>query len=151
MQRFGSGLNLNSPLHMIALPGVFTVDKAKFHPLKAPNKTALRTLLNRVIQRLVRSFEKEGLFLPDTEQLWLHLGFCRPLASLCATPILYRIEIGPHSRSLKRTSHAPSFIQTDNHEKTLTAGRDGFSFNFAVACRPYQRDRLERLCSDIRR
>ena len=42
---------------MIALDGVYTVGKsgkAKFHRVKAPNQTELRTLLNRVIQRVVR-------------------------------------------------------------------------------------------------
>jgi hypothetical protein len=45
---------------MIALDGIYTVGKsgkAKFHRVKAPNQTELRTLLNSVIQRVVRRLE----------------------------------------------------------------------------------------------
>ena len=71
VQRFGSALNLNIHLHMLALDGVYTVGKsgkAKFHRVKAPNQSELRTLLNRVIQRVVRRRKKEGLLIPDPEQ-----------------------------------------------------------------------------------
>ena len=60
VQRFGSALNLTIHLHMIALDGIYTVGKsgkAKFHRVKAPNQTELRTLLNSVIQRVVRRLE----------------------------------------------------------------------------------------------
>ena len=53
---------------MIALDGVYTVGKsgkAKFYRVKAPNQTELRTLLYRVIKRVVRRLEKEGLLIPD--------------------------------------------------------------------------------------
>jgi hypothetical protein len=87
VQRFGSALNLNIHLHMAALDGVYTVSKsgkAKFHRVKAPNQTELQTLLNRVIQRVVRRLEKEGLLIPDPEQPWLDLDFHEPLDSLSA-------------------------------------------------------------------
>jgi hypothetical protein len=133
---------------MIALDGVYTVGKSgkvKFHRVKAPNQTELRTLLNRVIRRVVRRLEKEGLLIPDPEQPWLDLDFHEPLESLSVASIRYRIAIGPHSGGRALTLHDPSFIRTDKHEKTLTADRDGFSLNAAVSCQPYQSDRLERL------
>jgi hypothetical protein len=138
---------------MIALDGVYTVGKsgkAKFHRVKAPNQTELRTLLNRVIQRVVRRLEKEGLLIPDPEQPWLNLDFHEPIDSLSAASTeasdrRYRIAIGPHSGSRTLTLHDPSFIRTDKPAKALTADRDGFSLNAAVSCQPYQRDRLERL------
>ena len=139
---------------MIALDGVYTAGKsgrAKFHRVKAPNKSELRSLLNRVIQRLVRRLERESLLIPDPEQPWLDLDFHEPLDSLSAASIRYRIAIGPHSGSRTLTLHDPSFIRTDKHEKTLTADRDGFSLNAAVSCQPYQRDRLERLCRYVTR
>ena len=154
IQRFGSALNLNIHLHMIALDGVYTFGKsgkAKFHRVKAPNQTELRTLLNRVIQRVVRRLEKEGLLIPDPEQPWLNLDFHEPIDSLNAASIRYRIAIGPHSGSRTLTLHDPSFIRTDKPAKALTADRDGFSLNAAVSCQPYQRDRLERLCRYITR
>ena len=138
---------------MIAFDGVYTVGKsgkAKFHSVKAPNQTELRTWLNRVIQRVVHRLEKEGLLIPDPEQPWLDLGFHETLDSLTAASTeasdrQYRIAIGPHSGSRTLTLHDPSFIRTDNLQKALTADRDGFSLNAAVSCQPYQRDRLVRL------
>lgn len=153
VQRFGSALNLNIHLHMIALDGVYTIGKSgkvKFHRVKAPNQTELRTLLNRVIQRVVRKLEKEGLLIPDPEQPWLDLNFHEPMdtvsaASTEASDRRYRIAIGPHSGSRTLTLHDPMFIRTGKPAKALTADRDGFSLNAAVSSQPYQRDRLERL------
>ncbi|MFT6436825.1 MAG: hypothetical protein ACJAVI_004897 [Candidatus Azotimanducaceae bacterium] len=72
---------------MLALDGVYTVGKsgkAKFHRVKAPNQSELRTLLNRVIQRVVRRLEKEGLLIPDPEQPWLDLGIDEPIDAVIA-------------------------------------------------------------------
>ncbi|MFT7547903.1 MAG: hypothetical protein ACI9VI_001744 [Candidatus Azotimanducaceae bacterium] len=144
---------------MIALDGVYTVGKsgkAKFHRVKAPNQTELQTLLNRVIQRVVRRLEKEGLLIPDPEQPWFDLDFHEPLDSLSAASTetadhRYRIAIVPHSGSRTLTLHDPLFIRTDKLFKSFTADRDGFSLNAAVSCQPYQRDRLERLCRYVTR
>ena len=146
-------------LHMLALDGVYTVGKsgkAKFHRVRAPNQSELRTLLNRVIQRVVRRLEKEGLLIPDPEQPWLDLGIDEPIdaviaASTEASDRRYRIVMGPHSGSRTLTLHDPSFVRTDRPVKALTADRDGFSLNVAVSCQPYQRDRLERLCRYVTR
>jgi ribosomal protein S27E len=159
IQRFGSALNLNIHLHILALDGVYTVGKsgkAKFHLVKAPNQTELRTLLNRVIQRVVRKLEREGLLIPDPEQPWLDLGIHEPLDSLSAASTeasdrRYRIAIDPHSGSRTLALHDPSFVRTDRPVKALTADRDGFSLNVAVSCQLYQRDRLERLCRYVTR
>ena len=114
---------------MLVLDGVYTLGKsgkAKFHRVKAPNQTELRTLLNRVIQRVVRRLEKEGLLIPDPEQPWLDLDFHEPLDSLSAASVRYRIAMGPHSGRLTLTLHDPSFVRTDRPVKALTADRDGF-------------------------
>ena len=154
VQRFGSALNLNIHLHMLALDGVYTIGKSgkvKFHRVKAPNQTELRALLNRVIQRVVRRLENEGLLIPDPEQPWLDLDFHEPIDTVSAASIRYRIAIGPHSGNRTLTLHDPSFIRTGKPAKALTADRDGFSLNAAVSCQPYQRDRLERLCRYVTR
>jgi hypothetical protein len=122
-------------VHMLALDGVYTVGesgKAKFHRVKAPNQSKLRTLLNRVIQAVVRRLEKEGLLIPDPEQPWLDLGIDEPIdaviaASTEASDRRYRIAMGPHSGSRTITLHDPSFVRTDRPVKALTADRDGFS------------------------
>jgi hypothetical protein len=90
VQRFGSALNLNIHLRVLALDGAYTVGnlgKAKFYRVNASNQTELRTLLNRVSQRVVRRLEKEGLLIPDPELPWLYLGFHTPFDSLSAASI----------------------------------------------------------------
>ena len=69
------------------IDGVYTVGKsgrAKFHRVNPPNQAELRTLLNRVIQRVVRRLEREGLLIRDPEQPWLNLDFHEPMDSLSA-------------------------------------------------------------------
>ena len=87
----------------------------------------------------------------DTEQPWLDLDFHEPLDSVSAASVRYRIAIGPHSGNRTLTLHDPSCIKTDKSPKPLTVDRDGFSLNAAVSCKPYQRERLERLCRYITR
>jgi hypothetical protein len=134
---------------MIALVGVCTVNekgKAKFRRVTAPNQTEQRTLLNRLIQHVVRHLEREGLLIPDPDQSWLDLGFREPIDNVSAASIRYRIAIEPHSGNRTLTLHDPSFIQTDMVDNALTEVRGGFSLNAAASCQSYLRDRLERLC-----
>lgn len=154
VQRFGSALNLNIHLHMIILDGVYFAgahNEVKFHQVPAPTQVELQSLLNRVIHRVIRRLERDGLLIPDPEQPWLDLDFHEPLDSVSAASVRYRIAMGPHSGSRTLTLHDPSFIKTDKSPKPLTVDRDGFSLNAAVSCKPYQRDRLERLCRYVTR
>ena len=111
----------------------------------------LQSLLNRVIHRVVRRLERDGLLIADPEQPWLDLDFHEPLDLVRAASVRYRIAIGPHSGNRTLTLHDPSCIKTDKSPKPLTVDRDGFSLNAAVSCKPYQRERLERLCRYITR
>lgn len=65
--------------------------------MTAPNQAALQTLLNRVIQRLVRRLERDGLLIPDPEQPWLDLEFDQSMDTISAASVRYRIAMGPHS------------------------------------------------------
>jgi hypothetical protein len=55
VQRFGSALNLNVHLHMIALDGVYTFDDeaTRFHCVKAPTSADMQSLLDRIIRRTI--------------------------------------------------------------------------------------------------
>ena len=75
----------------------------------------------------------------------------QPLDSVRAASVRYRIAIGPHSGNRTLTLHDPSCIKTDKSPKPLTVDSYGFSLNAAVSCKPYQRERLERLCRYITR
>ena len=63
----------------------------------------------------------------------------------------YRIVMGPHSGNRTLTINNPALATNEVGHKSLTANRDGFSLNAAVACQPHQRARLERLCRYITR
>ena len=45
----------------------------------------------------------------------------------------------------------PGLQRTDTQPKPFTVDRNGFSLNVVVACRPQQRERLERLCRYVTR
>ena len=50
------------------------------------------------------------------------------------------------------TLHSPGAVSSESAPtKVLTAARDGFSQNAAVACEAHQRDKLERLCRYVSR
>ncbi len=70
VQRFGSALNLNVHLYMIALDGVYTFDddSSRFNPLKAPTSADLQSLLDRIIHRTISQLERDGVLIQDTEQ-----------------------------------------------------------------------------------
>lgn len=84
---------------MIVLDGVYTIgqsDKAKFHRVPAPNQAEIQKLLNRVIKRVVRRLERNGLLIADHEQPWLDLDFNEPMDTVsAASSARYRIAIGP--------------------------------------------------------
>lgn len=153
IQRFGSALNLNIHLHMIVLDGVYTPNagEPRFHRVTAPSQKTLETLLNRIIKRLVRKLERSGRLAADPQQPWLNFDDPEPLDSINAASIRYRIAMGPHSGNRTLTINNPAFASPDRYVKAMTANRDGFSLNAAVACQPHQRDRLERLCRYVTR
>ncbi len=64
---------------------------------------------------------------------------------LGAASIRYRIAIGPQSGQRTMTLHDPALIRPGLPDKPLTTHHNGFSLNAAVACKPHQRERLERL------
>jgi hypothetical protein len=147
IQRFGSALNLNIHLHMIVLDGVYSnsAGKLNFHRVIAPSQKQLETLLNRIIQRLIRKLERTGKLIADPEQLWLDLADPESLDDISAASIRYRMAIGPHSGNRTLTINNPALAIKEGGHKSLTTNREGFSLNAAVACQPHQRARLERL------
>jgi len=139
---------------MIVLDGVYAVTESgelRFHRVPGPSQTELQTLLNRVIQRVIRMLERAGLLITDPVQSWLELDSIDAMDTVRAASIRYRIAIGPHSGKRTLTLSDPAFVRTGKPTKALTADRDGFSLNAAVSCSRYQRHRLERLCRYITR
>ena len=75
IQRFGSSVNLNVHLHMLALDGVFVAahGKQRFRDVAAPDAQAPRALLDRIVTRIFLCLERDGLLVRDPEQPWLDL------------------------------------------------------------------------------
>ena len=99
IQRFGSALNMNVHLHMLVLDGVFVAayGKQRFREVAAPDSQTLQALLERIIARLLKSLERDGLFIRDLEQPWLDLETRDALDSFGAASIQYRIALGANA------------------------------------------------------
>ncbi len=158
IQRFGSALNLNVHLHMIALDGAFTFDEdaTRFHEAKAPSSDDMQRLLDRIIHRTVRQLERDGVLIQDTEQAYFDFSeadVSEPDIQdvLNAASMRYRIAIGPNQGQKTLTLRSDALVRSDTQPKPFTVNRDGFSLNASVSCQPHQRARLERLCRYITR
>ncbi len=139
---------------MIIADGVYTLtndDPLRFHRLIAPSPQQLQTLLNRLIQRIVRRLTKDGLLIQDPEYPWLDLEPNGAMDTLSAASIRYRIALGPKSGGRTFTLRNPSLAREDRPSKPFTVNQDGFSLNAAIACQPQQQDRLERLIRYVTR
>ena len=57
IQRFGSALNLNIHLHLLALDGAYTfaTGRPRFHRARAPTNDEIERLLDALIRRVVRT------------------------------------------------------------------------------------------------
>jgi len=149
IQRFGSALNLNIHLHLLVLDGAytFTDDTARFHHAPAPSQAELERLLDTLVRRITRTLVRAGVLVEDPEQPWLDLDVGSPLEQLAAAAVRYRITVGPLAGRKTMTLHSASAVARDGVTvKALTAARDGFSLNAAVACEAHQREKLERVC-----
>jgi hypothetical protein len=145
IQRFGSSLNLNVHAHMLILDGVYITDaegSPRFHPVKTPTQKQLDCLLNRIIQRVIRTLVKDGYLIEDAVQPGLDLSDHDPLDQLHAASCRYTIAMGPGQGNRVLTIHNPALVQPNQPRKTLTSNQNAFSLNAAVACQPHQRDRL---------
>ncbi len=64
----------------------------------------------------------------------------------------YRIAVGPMPKRKTLTLRTPGAVSGPREAaKPLTAARDGFSLNAALACKDHERDKLERLCRYVSR
>lgn len=101
IQRFGSTLNLNLHLHMLAIDGVYTADyegHPQFHELEAPGDPGIARLTASLAERIPKMLLRRGLG-PDSDpeesdpllrdQPWL--------AGLYAASVSGRTAFGPNA------------------------------------------------------
>ena len=177
IQRFGSALNLNIHLHLLVLDGAYTfvAGRPRFHRARAPTDDEIERLLDALIRRVVRTLtaapgilppaafvhpctSRAGALVvdPDEEGASPYLNLERPdddaLAVLESASVRYRIAVGPIAGRKTLRLQVPGALSTATRvTKRLTATRDGFSLNAAVACRAGERKKLERLCRYVAR
>jgi Putative transposase. len=73
IQRFGSAANLDLHLHGLVLDGVYctTGSAPVFHPVRAPTAEQLQSLLNRIVQRLMRLLTRQGYLIEEQGMAYL--------------------------------------------------------------------------------
>ena len=130
----------------------------RFHRAWPPTGDGLERLLDALIRRIVRTLTRSGALVEGSDeegaQPYLDLG--RPdddaLAALESASVRYRIAVGPMPERKTLRLQAPGAAVTSvDSAKPLTATRDGFSLNAAVARRAGERKKLERLCRYVAR
>ncbi len=143
---------------MLVPDGAYTFanGQARFHRAPAPSDLDLERLLDTLIRRITRTLVRTGVLVEDPEYPWLDIhpdnGGDTALEQLAGAAVRYRIAVGPIAGRKTMTLHSPVNLSGEcAPAKALTAARDGFSLNAAVACEAHQRDKLERLCRYVSR
>ncbi len=150
IQRFGSALNLNLHLHMLAIDGVYAADddgNPRFHAVPAPGDHEIARLAGSLAERIPKWLIGRGLG-PDTDPEEADpLSRDQPwLAGLYAASISGRTAFGPNpGRRVTRVGD-----QVDPESMTALASPrcasvNGFSLHANVAVAARDRQRLERL------
>ena len=148
--RFGSALNLNLHLHMLAIDGVYAADDdghPRFQEVPAPEDHEIARLTASLAERIPKMLRRRGLG-PDSdpeesdpllrEQPWL--------AGLYAASISGRTAFGPNAgRRVTRTRDQvdPESMQVLTSPRCASVA--GFSVHANVAVPARDRQRLERL------
>jgi hypothetical protein len=142
-QRFGSKLNLNVHLHVLAPDGAYRFEhgKARFHGARGVRPVELEALLTTIITRVTRTLVRAGVLVTKDEQPYVDL-------QLAGAAIRYVIAAGPQAGRATMRLHDPLLVVASSGARTkpFTAARDGFSLNCAVGCEVHERGKLERLC-----
>ena len=150
IQRFGSALNLNLHLHMLAIDGVYAADddgNPRFQEARAPGDQEIARLTASLAERIPKMLLRRGLG-PGSDpeeadpllrdQLWL--------AGLYAASVSGRTAFGPNAgRRVTRTRDQvdPEGMQVPASPRCATVA--GFSVHANVAVPARDRQRLERL------
>lgn len=155
IQRFGGSINLNVHFHQLYLDGVYELDNegrpSTWHMTKAPTKSELSEVLNKIIKRITKLLEKKGIIQRDEEDfLQINLEEDDALASLQAGAATYRFSIGPNKG--KKALTLKTVPESDHNSQTgLVAINSGFSLHAGVSMAGNERDRIEKLCLYIAR
>ena len=100
IQRFGSAANLNIHLHCLVLDGVYRMQNGvpAFHGVRTPTAEQLQTLLDQIIQRVMKALTRHGALIEEEGMTFLaDMEVDTALASLQSAACTYRIALGPRA------------------------------------------------------
>jgi hypothetical protein len=137
IQRFGGSINLNVHFHQLYLDGVYELDTdgrpKEFHITKAPTRSELAEVLQKIIARITKLLEKRGLIERDQEDnLQVSLEEDDALARLQAGATTYRFTLGPNKG--KKALTLKTVPENDHNSiQGLVAKNSGFSLHAGVS------------------
>jgi hypothetical protein len=150
---FNEAANLNIHLHCLVLDGVYrsSTGAPLFHQARAPSADELQTLLNRIIQRILKLLTRTGYLIEEQGMSYLaEAESDRALTRLQAAACTYRIALGPHAgQKVLSLQTVPS--RTADSQQPGCVNAHGFSLHAPLRCGAHQRKKLERLCRYITR
>lgn len=156
IQRFGGSINLNVHFHQLAIDGVYELDENNepriFHPIAAPTKPELESILTEIINKITRYLEKSGIIIKDDENKEFQLEIPQEdsLSRLQAAAVTYRFAVGANKG--KKALVLKTMPEADhNSKKGLVAANSGFSLHAGVHVSAGKKKGLEKLCRYIAR
>jgi hypothetical protein len=153
IQRFGSAANLNIHLHCLVLDGVYdtTGEVPLFHPVRAPTAEQLQTLLNQIIQRVLKLLTRLGYLVEEQDRVFMaETETDTALGALQSAACTDRIALGPRAGQKVLTLRSVPRCEVQPADQRC-AHAQGFSLHAEVRCAINQRNKLEPLCRYITR
>jgi hypothetical protein len=157
LQRFGSALNLNPHLHVLATDGVFVerADGARpsFHALPAPSRGDIAQVAWTVCQEVVALLRERGQWVDADPGDADRLAQDEPLlATLYAGSIAGTLIMGENAgKRPMRLFGAAARDDEAGHDDAPPRNAYGFDLDAAVRIPARERARLERLCRYVAR
>ena len=151
IQRFGSALNLNLHLHMLAIDGVYAADedgRPQFQVLLAPDDDEIARLTASLTEGITKLLLRRGLGPDRDPEESDPLSRDQPwLAGLYAAAVSGRVAFGPHAgRRVTRIGDQIDPESIDALTSPRCASVSGFSLHANTSVPAGDRQRLERLC-----
>lgn len=118
IQHFGSKLNLNVHLHILALDDAFTFEhgKARFHRAPAPRPHEFDALLSTLITRITRTLVRGGALISEGQQPYLDFELDSPQEQLASAAIRYVIASGAQGRA---GHHTPAPVDAGQRSRRI--------------------------------
>jgi hypothetical protein len=137
------------------LDGVYQIQGGvpAFHGVRTPTSEQLQTLLDQIIQRIMKALTRHGALIEEEGMTFLaDLEADTALALLQSVACTYRISLGPRTGQKVLTLRtAPAQSALPQSVDACCANAHGFSLHVGVRCAMNQRSKLERLSRYITR